>query len=219
MKYYLLAVFLLMVQITSAQSNSKRDAIEKQINQAGALFNEGQFEKALQLSRSALTKSFKAEDDYLIAHSYNAIGVIYDEFSESKRAIEFYNKALLYASNIKNDSLNDWIYSNLGSAYYFSKIDVNKGINYYKKSLVFAAKIGDTVQITYGKLNITSAYFSIGNFKQGFVYVKEVEPYILEKGEPEMQFTLAALMGDFHSNSNQTQKAEEYYYKGIAIAQ
>ncbi len=219
MKYYLLAVFLLMLHITNAQTKSKKDAIEQQINQAGVLFNQGQYEKALQLSRSALIKSYKAEDDYLIAHSYNAIGVIYDEFSESKRAIEFYNKALLYASNIQNDSLNDWIYSNLGSTYYFNKIDVNKGINYYKKSLKFAAKIKDTIQVTYGKLNIASAYFSKGDFQKGILYIQEVEPYVLQNGQPEMQFTLAALLGDYHSSINQNQQAEEYYFKAIAIAQ
>ena len=208
-----------MLHVGYAQNNVEKKNIEIQINQAGKYFNEGKYVTALQFSKEALVRSFKIEDDYLIAHSYNSIGVIYDEFSESKRAIEFYNKALLYASNIENDSLKDWIYSNLGSTYYFNKIDVNKGINYYKKSLKYSEKIKDSVQITYGKLNIASAYFSINDFKSGIAYINQSESYIKRKGQPEMHFTLASLLGIYHSGKNQIPEAEKYYFEAVAIAQ
>jgi len=132
-KKYILIAFLFAVNFICAQNEIEKKSIENQINKAGISFGNGDYDKALELSKSALVRSFKINDDYLIAHSYNAIGVVYDEFSQAKHAISFYNKALFYASRIENDSLNDWIYSNLGSVYYFSKIDVKKGIRYYKK--------------------------------------------------------------------------------------
>ncbi|NHM07958.1 response regulator [Flavobacterium sp. CYK-4] len=216
MKKYILISFFFCAGFALAQ-NEKAN-IENQINTAGKYFNKGQYEKALELSKSALVRSFKINDDYLIAHSYNAIGVIYDEFSQSKHAISFYKKALAYASKTENDSLNDWIYSNLGSVYYFSKIDVEKGIQFYKKSLKFATKINDSVQITYTKLNIASAYFSVNDFKNGINYVRQSQDYVKRKGTHEMQFTLASLLGIYHTHDNQPEMAMQYYNSAIAIA-
>jgi signal transduction histidine kinase/CheY-like chemotaxis protein len=201
-----------------AQNENVKQDIENQINKAGAHFTNGEYDKALQLSKSALVRSFKINDDYLIAHAYNAIGVIYDEFSQAKHAISFYHKALDHASKIENDSLNDWIYSNLGSVYYFNKIDVAKGIQYYKKSLEYAEKTNNTVQITYNKLNIASAYFSVNDFKNGIQYIREVQDYVNRNGQNEMRFTQNSLLGIYNTNSNQPQIALKYYAEAVAIA-
>ncbi len=218
MKKFIAILAFFIFHIVFSQTRADKKAIENQINLAGQHFNEGDYEKALKFSKEALVKSFRVDDDYLIAHSYNSIGGIYNEFSDSKRAIEFYNKALLYASNIENDSLKDWIYSNLGSVYYFNKIDVNKGISYYKKSLKYSEKIKDSIQITYGKLNIASAYFSIGDFKSGIQYVNEAQGFAKKKGHREMRFTVASLKGIYYSHKNEVAVAENYFFQAIAIA-
>lgn len=218
-KKHILIAFFFVLNIGYSQNEIEKRSIENQINKAGNSFNKGKYDEALHLSKSALVRSFKINDDYLIAHSYNAIGVIYDEFSQSKQAIAFYNKALLYASRIENDSLNDWIYSNLGSVYYFRKIDVNKGITFYKKSLEYATKINDSVQITYTKLNIASAYFSLNDYKNGISYINQTQDYINRKGQNEMRFTTASLLGIYNTNINQPELALKYYTEAIAIAQ
>lgn len=213
----ILFLFLFLAGFAFAQN--ERTQIESQINAAGKYFTGGEYEKALELSKSALVRSFRLNDDYLIAHSYNAIGVVYDEFSQSKHAIGFYRKALKYASRTENDSLKDWIYSNLGSTYYFSKIDVNKGIAYYKESLKYATKINDSIQITYTKLNIASAYFSVNDFKNGVGYLRESEDYVKRKGTHEMQFTLTSLLGIYNTHTNQPAEALKYYNQAVNIAE
>lgn len=218
MKKNLLFAFLFILNLGYAQNENVKQDIENQINKAGIHFTNGEYDKALQLSKSALVRSFKINDDYLIAHAYNAIGVIYDEFSQAKHAISFYHKALDHASKIENDSLNDWIYSNLGSVYYFNKIDVAKGIQYYKKSLEYAEKTNNTVQITYNKLNIASAYFSVNDFKSGIQYIREVQDYVNRNGQNEMRFTENSLLGIYNTHSNQPQIALKYYAEAVAIA-
>jgi len=217
-KKHILIALLFILNLGYSQNENVKQDIENQINKAGVLFNNGEYDKALNLSKSALVRSFKINDDYLIAHAYNAIGVIYDEFSQAKHAISFYHKALDHASKIENDSLNDWIYSNLGSVYYFNKIDVAKGIQYYKKSLEYATKINDSVQITYTKLNIASAYFSVNDFKNGIRYIQDVEDYVNRKGQNEMRFTQNSLLGIYNTHSNQPQVALKYYSEAVAIA-
>ena len=202
----------------SQTPKGERKSIEKQIVKAGVYYRSDDYEKSLELSKQALVRSFKINDPYLIAHSYNSIGVIYDDFSQSKRAIEFYGKALQYANKTENDSLKDWIYSNLGSAYYYNKIDVKKGIAYYKKSLFYAEKIKDSSEIAYTKLNLANAYFSYEDFDSGYEYLSQIRPYFEKKGDAEGKFYLLNSLGVYYSNEKQQKLAEDYFFKALALS-
>ena len=220
MRKFVTVLLLVFAHFANAQSvdNEKRK-IENQINEASSSFSKAEYEKSLDLSKKALVRAFKINDDYLIAYAYNAIGVVYDEFSDSKRAIEFYNKALAHANNIENDRLKNWIYGNLGSSYYFSKNDPKEGLHYYKKSLEYALKINDSTQIAYTKQNIASAFFAISDFKTGIRYVNDVQDFVDRKGEQEAKYTQNSLLGIYNSNTNQPQAAEDYFHKAIGIAE
>ncbi|WP_146185090.1 tetratricopeptide repeat-containing hybrid sensor histidine kinase/response regulator [Flavobacterium pallidum] len=221
MKKIFLIISLLFVQAIMAQSEAKeKEAVEKIINNAAHAFRTGEYEKSLDLSSKALVRAFKLDDDFLIAHSYNAIAAVYYEFSESKRAIEFYTKALHYAESLDNNPLKDFINSNLGNVYYYSKIDVGKGIEFYKKSLYYAVKSNDSSQIAYAKLNITSAYFYLGQFKKGIVYLYETKNFIERKGQPESKLSYNGLLGLYNTHETKNTKAAELYYrKAIAIGE
>ncbi|HLN96274.1 MAG TPA: ATP-binding protein [Flavobacterium sp.] len=215
-----LVLLLLLSLSVPAQDTDRKERveIERLINKGGTYFREAQYDKALDASKQALVRSFKLDDDYLIAHSYNAIGVIYDEFSESDYAIEFYNKALQHANKIENDSLKDWLYSNLGSVYYFSHKDVRKGIEYYKKSLVFARKINDSSQISYTQMNIASAYFSIEEYELGRRFLEQARSYVRQKGEQEARMTLSMLDAMYNSHVGHSTEAEHQFAKALVIA-
>ncbi|WP_298153055.1 response regulator [Flavobacterium sp.] len=221
MKHFFLFILFLFTQASFSQNETvEKEAVEKIINQAAAAFDRGMYEQSLDLSKQALVRAFKLDDDYLIAHSYNAIGAVYNEFSESKRAIEFYTKALKYAENIDDDKLKDFINSNIGSVYYFGKIDVTKGIEYYKKSLYYAIKVNDSTQITYAKLNIVSAYFYLGEFKENVHYLEEVKSYIDRKGQEEARLSYNGLYGLYNTHETKNPEAAEVYYrKAIAIGE
>lgn len=218
MKKLLILLLLFSISFLYSQTRSEeRKSIEKQITEAGNHYRNDDFEKSLEVSKDALVRSFKIDDPYLIAHSYNSIGVIYDEFSQSKRAIEFYKKALQYANQTDNDSLKDWVYSNLGSAYYYNKIDVKKGIAYYQKSLYYAEKIKDSSEIAYTKLNLANAYFSYDDYESGFLYLSQIRSYFERKGDAEGKIHLLNCLGVYYSNQNQPELAEDFFAKALKI--
>ncbi|RZK12656.1 MAG: tetratricopeptide repeat protein [Flavobacterium sp.] len=218
MKRFLTILFLFAISFSYSQTPQReRKSIEKQIVEAGVHYRNEDFEKSLEISKLALVRSFKINDPYLIAHSYNSIGVIYDEFSQSKRAIEFYDKALKYANKTENDSLKDWIYSNLGSAYYYNKIDVKKGIAYYKKSLFYAEKIKDSTEIAYTKLNLANAYFFYEDFDSGYEYLSQIRPYFEIKGDAEGKFYLLNALGVYYSNEKHQKLAEDFFFKALEL--
>src|SRR6476660_8016999 len=96
--FSLLLVLLFSVTNCLAQEyKAEKAEIEKLLNQSVSEFNDAKYDQALESSKQALINSFAIQDNSLIAQSYNTIGVIYNECSDSKKAIGFYEKALFYA--------------------------------------------------------------------------------------------------------------------------
>lgn len=197
---------------------AERDEIERLLNQTVVDFNDAKYDKALESSKQALINSFAINDDSYIAQSYNTIGVIYNECSDPKKAIGFYEKALSYAKKANKDKLYNWIYGNLGSVYYYNQIDVPKGINYYKKALEYAIKIKDTTDITFTKMNIASAYFAIDKFEDGEVYIKDIKEKILQSSNDEARMRMNTLLGIYTTNHDKKAEAENYYATSEKIA-
>jgi len=219
-KFFSFLIVLLFSSATlfSQENKASITEIERLLNQAVTDFNNDKYDIALESSKQALIKSFAINDSSLIAQSYNTIGVIYNECSDAKRAIGFYEKALFYAKKAKNDKLYNWLYSNLGSTYYFNKIDVPKGINYYKKALYYANKIKDSTEIKYTRINIASAYYAINNFKEGNKYVSEIKDKVLANGSQVNKMSMNLLMAIYASHQENKAEAERYYATAETIA-
>jgi signal transduction histidine kinase/ActR/RegA family two-component response regulator len=217
---FILLLFLLFCtsNVKGQDYKAEKAVIERLLNKAVIEFNKSEYDDALELTKHALVNSYEINDDSYIAQSYNTLGVIYNECSESAKAIEFYDKALTFAKKVNNDKLYNWIYGNLGSVYYFSEIDVPKGINYYKKSLYYAIKIKDTAQIEFTKINLASAYFSIDRFVEGNDAVKDIKDRIFASGSDDAKMSMNLLMGIYTTNHNQKALAEQYYSNAKAIA-
>lgn len=217
--FSLFIVFLFCYTTSQSQENkAETNEIERLLNQTVADFNDDQFDKALESSKQALINSFAINDPSYIAQSYNTIGVIYNECSDTKKAIEFYEKALFYAKKANKDKLYNWIYGNLGSVYYFNQLDVPKGIDYYKKALHYAVKIKDTAEINYTRINIASAYYALNDFEQGNEYVKDIKDKLLKHGTQENKMSMNLLMGIYTTNIDKRTEAENYYATAENIA-
>ena len=214
----LLFLFFSASNIFAQEYKTEQDEIEKLLNQAVTEFNNAKYDKALESSKTALIHSFAINDDSYIAQSYNTIGVIYNECSDSKKAIVFYEKALSYANKAKKDKLYNWIYGNLGSVYYYSEIDVPKGINFYKKALYYADKIKDSTDIKFTKMNIASAYFSIDKFEEGNFYLKDIKGNLLKNGDNETRMRINSLLGIYNTYHDKKSEAENHYAVAEKIA-
>jgi signal transduction histidine kinase/CheY-like chemotaxis protein len=215
--------FLIVLLFSSAILFSQKNKasiteIERLLNQAVTDFNNNKYDIALESSKQALIKSFAINDSSLIAQSYNTIGVIYNECSDAKRAIGFYEKALFYAKKANKDKLYNWVYGNLGSAYYFNQIDVPKGIDYYKKALYYAKKIKDSTEINYTRINIASAYYAINDFEEGNKYVSEIKDKVLANGSEDNKMSMYLLMGIYTTHQENKAEAERYYASAEKIA-
>ncbi|MBY0486647.1 MAG: response regulator [Flavobacteriaceae bacterium] len=215
-KNIILFILIAFNQIVSAQNAlvSKKQ-IEKDLLAAGDAFYDLKCEKSLSIAQKSLQSAHELKDDVLMAKAYNVIGLNFDEFIDSKKAIDYYNKALYHANLAKNDSIKDWVYNNLGTVYTYRKIDFDKGIECYKKGLYYSSKLQDTIEIAYTNLNIAAAYFDIKKYDLGKEYLDLSREVIEKSTELEASISFYALLGDYYSHKNEDAKAEEYFNKSI----
>ena len=175
-------------------------------------------QKSLEKAKSALHFSVELNDDELIAKSYNIIGLNFDEYLDTNKAIEYYEKGIKHANLTENDSVKQWLYNNLGNVYAYSKGDIAKSILYYKKALTFAIKIKDEIEVNYIKQNIASAYFAEKKYNIGKIYLDEIAKFVNTKGQVEARMTYNSLLGDYYQHLNNVVLAEKYYLIAVEIS-
>jgi len=219
-KYISLLLFFLFsyTNLVAQDYKKEKTEIKRLLDQAFSDFNNAQYDKALESSKQALIISFGINDDSYIAQSYNTLGVIYNECSDSKKAIEFYFKALSHAKKTNKVKLLNWIYGNIGSVYYYNLNEVPKGLNYYKKALYYAEKSKDSTDIINTKMNIVSAYYAINKYDEGNLYLKGIQKHVEKNGDKENKMILASLLGTYATSHNKKSEAEQYYAKAQEIA-
>lgn len=217
-KIVLLLSTLIGVQISFSQEQlrSKKE-IERLLANAGNAFFNLDVDKSLKLSKTALDNAYKIKDDALMAKAYNIIGLNFEEFYNPDKGFDYYQKALKHAELAKNDSIRDWVNNNIGSYYSYRKNNFKKSIEYYKKALFFSQKIKDSIEIMYTKLNISSAYFAINDFKNGIVYLNSTKKYVLESDELEAKISLFTMLGSYYSFYNENKTAEMFFNEAISL--
>jgi two-component system NarL family sensor kinase len=216
----ILFFFILSILPTSLLAEDKPLTIKDVTmlaNKALFLMREGNYEKSLIQSRFALSKAIQLKNDFLIAFCYNTIAANFDEFSETDKAFYYYNKGLTYANRTNNDVLKNNLHNNLGNIYCFDKKQYKKGVYYYKKSLEYSSKINDVYQILFTKLNITWAYFDIGDFKNGYPYLDYINKNHKKDGDASTIVAINMLNGMYYSSINDTKKATYYFENAIRL--
>ncbi|MGQ7947060.1 ATP-binding protein [Flavobacterium sp. WC2509] len=218
-RFRLLISFLLLILFsqTSLAQNKVLSNIEitTLLNDARTNRIDGDYYESLLKSRVALEQAIKNKNNDLIANSYLIIASNFDELTEPLKALEYYNLGLYYVKKTNNYSLKNQLYNNLGNIYCFDKKQYDKGIYYYKKSLQQSQKVLNKKQVFFTKLNITWAYFDIGNFQEGLPYLEYINKYQSIFGSESTIVALNMLNGMYYNFVNENEKADAYFQKAI----
>lgn len=201
--------------IFSQEEEFSTKDIKEWLSKSGKHFLNLESDKSLQFANKALEYSIKLNEDELTAKSYNLIGLNFADFSDEKKAIDFYKKGLVYANKTTNDTIKCWLSNNIANLYSYNKIDFKESIKYYKIGLSYSTKFNDQYEIAFNKLNMVTAYFSMGDYQTGIVYLNEVKKYVDNEGDIEAKITLNSLYADYYNQLNKDDKAEYYYLKSL----
>jgi signal transduction histidine kinase len=212
---FLLLILFFFESVFSQEEQLSTKNVKEWLSKSGNYFLELENDKSLQFANKALDVALELDEYNLAAKSYNLMGLNFNEFSDPKRAIEYFRKGLDYAVKTDNDTVKEWLSNNLANTYSYNKIDYNEAIKHYKEALFYSKKINDEYEIVFTKLNMVTAYFSMGNYKNGILYLSEVKKYVELEGDVEAKITLNALYADYYNFKQEDEKAEEYYLKTL----
>jgi len=203
---------LFIVQLHFAQTETPQvKEIKAIIAKSGEYLTKLECEKSLGLAKKALEKALKIDDSEQTARAYNLIGLNLEQYSDYKKAIFFYQKGLKHVDKTSNNFTQYAIHNNLANCYCFKKIDYKLGIYHYEKALYFVNLLKDDYQIMYANLNITSAYFAVGDYYNGIGYLKTAKKLMISQDDFESKIMYNSLQGDYFSYKNDFIKSEQYY--------
>ncbi|WP_313805676.1 ATP-binding protein [Flavobacterium sp.] len=214
-KITFLLVALLSFSGFSQDVGTTDKEVQLLIKQSGKHLLNLESEQSLKVAKKALDGALKRDNNVLIAKSYNLIALNFEEFSDYRKAIDYYQKGIAYALKTDNDTIKDWLYNNLGNVYAFRVKNPKKAIEEYKKSQVYSHIVGDVIANAYLNLNIASAYFTDEAYSEGYPYLKKAEETFAKENELEANISINSLLGTYYTHLKQYEKAETYFKEAL----
>jgi tetratricopeptide (TPR) repeat protein len=160
----------------------------------------------------------KLNDPKLKSLSAGSLGTTYYSLGDYKKAIEYYEQALVIAHEIGNRRGEGAWLGNLGSAYR-DLGQVEKAIEYYKQALVIAREIGDRSGEGADLANLGVAYSDLGQVEKAIEYYKQALIIAREIGDLSGEGADLANLGVAYSDLGQVQSAKAYHKQALEIAQ
>ena len=210
--YFILFFFLIFSKFTFAQSiiNNRHEA-KKTLQKAIDDLNDLNCKSSLDNAQKVLEFALKNDEDSFSAKAYNIIGLNYEEFSDLKKALYYYNEGIKYALKANDVQQLDYLYNNTGNLFFFRLNNPKKGLEYYFKCYNYSLKHGNKLDIAFTELNIADAYFKLKEYKKGKIYLDKIVPILKTENDFEMFVSYNTLLGNYYSNINENKTAEKFY--------
>jgi serine phosphatase RsbU (regulator of sigma subunit)/Tfp pilus assembly protein PilF len=175
-------------------------------------------EKAIRYGEEAVVLSKRTGKDEYEADAYNALGLIYTDRSEYKKAEELFNRSLKIYEKRNDKYSMSLVYSNIGVVYDYQGDLVNT-LLYYNKSLKLSEEIKDTLGIAYVLYNIGNVHKIKGDLGQAMsnwiTAGKIFEKMNMKEGTASVYLNL----GLIYKKQGNIRKGLEYYMMALKIAE
>jgi tetratricopeptide (TPR) repeat protein len=159
----------------------------------------------------------KLNDPKLKAYSAGSLGTTYYSLGDYKKAIEYYEHALVIVREISNRQGEGALFGNIGLAY--SNLgQVEKAIDNYEQALVIAREIGDRRGEGTGLGNTGLAYIDLGQVEKGIEYNEQALIISREIGDRRGEGADLGNLGIAYSNLGQVEKGIEYFEQALVIS-
>ena len=210
--YFILFFFLLFPKFIFAQLvvNNKVEA-KKTLQKAIDDLNNLNCKSSLDNAQKVLQYALKNDDYSFSAKAYNIIGLNYEEFSDLKKALYYYNEGIKYALKSNDVQQLEYLYNNTGNLCFFRLDNPKKGLEYYFKCYKYSIKHGSKLDIAFTELNIADANFKLEKFETGKKYLDKIIPTLKAENDFEMYVTYHTLLGNYYSSRNENIKAENSF--------
>ena len=149
--------------------------------------------------------------------AYGNLGNAYQSLGDFQQAIQYHQKHLEIAKDLRDRAGEGRAYGNLGNAYQ-SLGDFQQAIQYHQKRLQIAKELGDRAGEggAYGNLGV--AYRSLGEFQQAIQYHQKHLEIAKDLGDRAGEGRVDGNLGNAYQSLGDFQQAIQYHQKHLQIA-
>jgi signal transduction histidine kinase len=140
----------------------------------------------------------------------------YSGYIDSDEAINYANRAILYAQKENNPMIIADAYSSMGIAYEV-KSDFVSSLNNFYKALAIYETSSDTKKIIRVYNNIGLIYIDLKNYKQGLFFYNKALKLSYKTNEKRIISLLSNNIGDVYLQQKEYNKALNFFYKALIM--
>ena len=186
-------IFLLVLFSTTiyAQTIPKNDIeANKLLDSASDNFFNLKNKQSVKQCEQVIVYSLNNNNQNLAAKTYNLLGLNFEQFTDHKKAIDYYKKGIAAANLVKNDTVLGWLYNNIGGVYSYNNIDLNLGTYYFKKAFFHTKNLKKDGDYIIAGVNIASNLFDLKKFEEGKKYLDIVKTKGLNSKEADVVISI-----------------------------
>lgn len=174
--------------------------------------------RSVKQAEKVLIFALRNNDKALAAKAYNLLGLNFEQFSDNKKAIDYYLKGVKSANEIKNDTILGWIYNNLGGIYTYNNIDIKKSTEFFIKAYKATKHIENNPEFLVATLNIGANLIQVGKFEEGKKYLDEIKKNVDKNKDVDIRLSFhTSYAAYFDIFKNDFKQAETEYLKALRI--
>jgi signal transduction histidine kinase/Tfp pilus assembly protein PilF len=181
-----------------------------------ASFNTGVYDEAIRAYHNTMRLALELRDNYLVAMSYQNIGVLYTELDRPREAMDYYQKALDLYRILKDRDGEAGAMQNMGIIYSNDK-KYREALGYYLSALKVYEDLKDSISMALMYLNLGSLYEEQKEYEKSLTYYNKAILISLNEnykyGIAYSYFSLGSIYrktGDYDAALGNLQKSLQY---------
>ncbi len=225
-KFYIISLLLLGIsgltfgQFDDTLPNSNFEGKDRAIalyNQAVALYEEGELDQSLRLSKIAITACEEEGRLEGVAHLLLNIGIIYRINGEHQQSLKYLFMSLEHSQTLGVLGIQASALNQIG-AIYRSQGNYSGALEYLFNSLRLFQQVKDSIGSATTLNNIGIVYFYQKNFKKSLeYYLASLELEVQREDEYGISISYINI-GEVYKNLGEYDKALDYFLKALVLA-
>ena len=174
---------------------------------------------AIELSGTLISMATAQKNDYFIFEGYDILGTVYSNIKDTLQARLSYEKGLEVALRSEQDDLLSWAYLNLGNVESDQKVNYQKGIDYYEKSIEINERINRQQNNLTPFMNIGWTYLDEEQVDKAWPYLLKARNLAaLDSIQNRDAANIKTLLGRYHLKKKNYILAEEQLSEAAGMA-
>ena len=216
---YLIISFFSVIMMAQLPSQNIENNQKYTLDLAASQLQNQEYKSAIQTLDEVL-KSAQNKDDKNIQYSgYSLLGNLYLSLQDTTRSRDVFEKALVIAQDLKNDTLLATSYNDLGKLYASFEEHQDKAIEYLKKNIDLIEKLDGSDKSLTSQINLAHLYLRQDNYKEAYpTLMKAKFASLRDSLDRKSRAQVLTLLGRYYTNNKQETLAEDAFMEAIDIS-